>query len=404
MRTCCNNHGRWKMAFSSLALFVGLVTTTTILWSKTSAAHHRRRLRIINQYQDPKTITTIVRDEVKDDATANAVMNIPVYLVGDTRQPSLLSFLTTDLLQRYGTGRTKFIFSGYSHNCNCTAAEPLLDVHTPCLLLARAKYCWAEQLTCMYPQCKTMLLDDEKCEKVHETFDVRQYYTTNWGSEYLPLGPRMDSWESFLRIKQDYSLGSTDGRQFTLLPSSQRKFAFNAIFSQSTNLYRQKLAEIITGSKGEKFTKKHPQYPFFSSMAKEWELRTNSETTEQLHTDDYMRVVLDSVFTLSPSGHNPECFRIFEAIEAGSIPILTKDDLYATHHYKYPDRAHPCKGAMEHWYTAPLVILNTWNDLFPVVEKLLSDPASLDELQSKLRLWYEDYMRTTVSKFEDLFV
>lgn len=375
----------------------------------TAAHRRRRRLRIsYNQYQDPKTIMTIVRHVVKkDDATA--MINIPVYLVGDKRQPSLLSFLTTDLLQRYGTGRTKFIFSGYSQNCNCTTTvddEKYLDINAPCLLLARAKYCHAEQLKCLYPQCKNMLLDDEKCELMHETFDVRQYYTTNWGGDqmgYLPLGPRMDSWESFLRIEQEMTNGANDGQQLTLLPSSQRKYAFNAIFSQSTNLYRQKLAELIL-SKGPKWNKKHPTHPFFNSMAKEWVLRTNSETTEQLHTDDYMRVLLDSKFTLSPSGHNPECFRLFEAIEAGSIPILTKDDLYATHHYKYPNRAHPCKGAMEHWYSAPLVILNTWNDLFPVVEKLLSDPASLDELQIKLRIWYEDYMRMTVSKFEDLFV
>jgi hypothetical protein len=46
-----------------------------------------------------------------------------------------------------------------------------------------------------------------------------------------------------------------------------------------------------------------------------------------MNTDDYMQVVLDSVFTLSPAGHNPECFRLYEAMEAGSIPILTNDDM-----------------------------------------------------------------------------
>jgi len=75
--------------------------------------------------------------------------------------------------------------------------------------------------------------------------------------------------------------------------------AFNAIFSQSTNIERQKLASTIEAGN---YTLK---FPIFSSMAKEWSDDANSPHTEQLNTDEYMHVVLDSVFTLSPAGHNP---------------------------------------------------------------------------------------------------
>ena len=143
-------------------------------------------------------------------------------------------------------------------------------------------------------------------------------------------------------------------------------------------------------------------------MAKEWSDDANSPLTEQLDTNEYMCVVLDSVFTLSPTGHNPECFRMFEAIEAGSIPILTRDDLHGSRHptltRKHRDISHPCANALLHWYGAPIVVLDSWDDLYPTVERLLADPAGLDDLQRRLRHWYDEYMRGAVAKFEDIFL
>jgi hypothetical protein len=67
------------------------------------------------------------------------------------------------------------------------------------------------------------------------------------------------------------------------------------LHSESTNLERQKLASTIEAGN---YTLK---FPIFSSMAKEWSDDANGPLTEQLDTDEYMRVVLDSVFnTLSP--------------------------------------------------------------------------------------------------------
>ena len=37
-------------------------------------------------------------------------------------------------------------------------------------------------------------------------------------------------------------------------------------------------------------------------------------------------LLLDSTFTLCPAGHNPECYRMYEAAEAGSIPIVPLDE------------------------------------------------------------------------------
>lgn len=364
-----------------------LVTTTLILLSKT--ANHQY------EYQDPKTITTFVRDVVNDDAT----VKISVFQVGNKYNPAM-SIFSTDVLQHYGNGKLQFNIAGFSEcNLNCTAGNDLADptplTHLPCL--AVSKYCPHEQLKCAYPQCMTVILNDEFCNRIQEPYDIRQYYTTNANKArgYLPLGPRKDSWDSFQLIKQKAGRGD----QFTILPSSQRKFAFNAIFSQNTHPTRQKLANMII----ETIEESAWPHPIFSVMAKQWSPDTKSNSTEQLNSDDYMQVVLDSAFTLSPAGHNPECFRLYEAIEAGSIPILTKDDMRGVWDH-IGAKEHPCKDAMEHWYTAPLVILDTWDDLFPTVERLLSDPVELDKLQNNLLRWYDDYMHLTMTKFEDLIL
>ena len=90
---------------------------------------------------------------------------------------------------------------------------------------------------------------------------------------------------------------------------------------------------------------------------------------------------------------------MFEAVEAGSIPVLVKDDLYAT---TYAGGA--CLEPLQHWRDAPILVLDSWDDLYPTVERLLGDMAALDKVQRDLRAWYEGYMRKIVRDFEDFLM
>ena len=383
------------------------LAVSSILWRRTGsyATSLPNLAPYYAPYLDPKTAPP--RDA--SDAT-----NVTVYLLRDkidAYNPAT-SVFRTDVLRRYGTGRVRYAIHERAE-CNLECADddhreppPSVVALAPCLAVSRFRVqsqnmlCDQERVRCAYPYCKTMLANDEMCEMANVPFDVRQYYTTHGPQRgYLPLGPRWDSWLSFQKLQEEA------GRdQFVIPPSSERKFAFNAVFSRSTNIERQKLASKI---EVEGPTLK---FPIFSSMAKEWSLHVSSNSTEQLHTDEYMRVVLDSVFTLSPAGHNPECFRIYEAVEAGSIPILTREDMRAHRHPNEKNSMalrhvpHPCANALLHWYGAPIVVLDSWNDLYPTVERLLEDPAGLDDLQRRLCHWYDEYMRMIVAKFEDTFL
>ena len=128
-------------------------------------------------------------------------------------------------------------------------------------------------------------------------------------------------------------------------------------------------------------------------MAKRWTKVANSPKTPQVKTDTVVKVMLDSVFTLAPRGHHPECFRLFEAAEAGTIIILTKADVAGG--------SKGCADALGQWRDAPAVVLSSWSKLFPTVEKLMKDPARLDQMQQEHMAWYERYMRGAVAGLED---
>jgi hypothetical protein len=329
-------------------------------------------------------------------------IDVDVYLLQkhdyNFTQNHALSVFRTDTLRRYGTGRVNYHLhenAKCDYECGGANDAGMLNRTRACLAVTKTTYCDHELLRCAYPQCKTMITNDETCYYANLPFDIRQYLTTDEDVRgYLPLGPRYDSWLSFRRIQHEHG---RDG--FVTPPSSERKFAFNAIFSQSTNPARQDLARMIEVGNATS------NLPIFGSMAREWHPDANSDRTEQLNTDEYMRVVTDSVFTLSPAGHNPECYRLFESIMAGSIPLLARDDLLgSSYNQEGTQFPHPCANPLLHWYGSPIVVLDSWEDLYPTVETLMADPRRLDELQNELRRWYDVYMRMIVAKFEDVFL
>ena len=254
----------------------------------------------------------------------------------------------------------------------------------PCLAVAQHIVgCPYDLLRCSYPSCKTMITNDEMCDISYH--DIRAYYYANYPNKgYLPLGPRLDAWSAFQLMRRS--------PEFFIKPPSTRQYAFNAIFSKSTNTGREHLASIleVESQMG------NSTLPIYTAIAEHF----NRIHRGQLNPQSYMEVLLDSVFTLTPAGHNPECYRMYEAIEAGSIPVFVTGDLYITEQ----NMAHPCRKALQHWYDAPILVLDSWDMLFPTVERLLDDLAALDEIQTKLSIWYDGFLRRVVREFEDFML
>jgi len=125
------------------------------------------------------------------------------------------------------------------------------------------------------------------------------------------------------------------------------------------------------------------------------------ERKENLGTRDYRYILLNSALVLSPSGHNRDCFRIYEALESGAIPIIDRSMLDYAHlgeevcsngdndsfapferleGYYFPSFGYP---------PCPLPSVTDWEkDLVPLLDRL-SAPGILDRLQQETHMWYQ---------------
>jgi hypothetical protein len=78
---------------------------------------------------------------------------------------------------------------------------------------------------------------------------------------------------------------------------------------------------------------------------------------------------------------NPESFRIYEAFEAGSIPVITT--LKHNPSFNFIDNV---LGP-----NAPILILDDWKSAESRMKELSSDPVKLDEFQQRMVIWWRNF-------------
>ena len=102
-----------------------------------------------------------------------------------------------------------------------------------------------------------------------------------------------------------------------------------------------------------------------------------------VNSSQYIQVLGHSQFTLTPTGHNPECFRFWESIHMGSIPVRVLEEEYPTHRCQNSLVSRlgvnqcPTPGStiansvlellQQH---APFIILQQWNELEFTLERM----------------------------------
>jgi len=163
-------------------------------------------------------------------------------------------------------------------------------------------------------------------------------------------------------------------------PSADRPYVFNLIISLSTSHTRQELADIARGL----------NHHSFIHTISEW----NKDFVGYLGPQEYKEKLLHSIFTLSPSGHNVECYRIYEACDAGSIPII--EDVDAHPGVSCKDSLAPFKNS-----NAPFIYLKNWKDLPDLLDQLLQDPEWIFRRQIELLEWNRKFKLAAISDFEN---
>ncbi|CBJ28505.1 conserved unknown protein [Ectocarpus siliculosus] len=137
------------------------------------------------------------------------------------------------------------------------------------------------------------------------------------------------------------------------------------------------------------------------------DLEIYASTAPDLNASQWRDLLLRSRFTVSPGGHNPETFRTFEALEGGSIPIISKSD-YTDPAFHKEIRVEACGTGDAAWNTvaaspfARAVSVDTWEDLPELLDRLHAEPDSfLDRLQADCGAWYDALMNRTYASLLD---
>lgn len=165
----------------------------------------------------------------------------------------------------------------------------------------------------------------------------------------------------------------------SILPAPERRYVFSYM-AALTDATRKKVYDILSTDK------EIPSDKRFIQVSQSWHGSANND--EYVSPAKYQEVMLNSVFAICPKGHSVEQFRIYEAIEAGAIPVMDLKEGYLAQHL-------PAE-----YLTSPMLLLNGWDTVVDEMVKLWKNPSKLRDRQQNLLRWYDNYMRTKVREIE----
>jgi len=199
------------------------------------------------------------------------------------------------------------------------------------------------------------MLDETYAGSYHLYKNFRGVYRNHWSSVFNPAFVRALPYG--YRIDMDRTQETT--------PASRRPYlwGFAGAVTRGT---RATMAAALG--------KVEPHY-FYSSTPRRGHITPPPETEFGLPGLRYQRILLDSIFTPSPMGNvNIECYRTYEALECGSIPIVERR--LGLDYYKELLGPHP------------IPTVRSWPEARALIGGLLRSPERLNALQAECIAWW----------------
>lgn len=209
-------------------------------------------------------------------------------------------------------------------------------------------------------------------------FIFRNYLNPDYSQENLfafPLGYKSGFWDGF-----------DDGRK--LLSQSNNNRKYNWSFAGTA----KKSGRRKTISKLEELTPYHLHDISF------W------DAPESLSTTDYRDLMLDSHFIPSFRGNfNLECYRTYEALEAGAIPIIQKfSHLQDYDLYKFwYGEDHPLISVGDIGFEWPKAECS--HEAYELIKYYTSNQKQLEELRHKNISWWNGYKKHLQEKIQETY-
>ncbi len=114
----------------------------------------------------------------------------------------------------------------------------------------------------------------------------------------------------------------------------------------------------------------------------------------QIKITEYKKILSDSIFVPCPSGWGgalglKDCFRLYETLEAGSIPIIEKDE------HLYFDSFFPQNPLLK--------VSNDWQEVDETINDLLNNPEKLSRHAKEVANWWSKYKENLKQSIKNKF-
>ena len=105
---------------------------------------------------------------------------------------------------------------------------------------------------------------------------------------------------------------------------------------------------------------------------------------KSMDTNDYYKILNNSIFAPIPHGYfHPETYRLYEALEAGCIPIIENP-------FQFFDNFLP---------NNPLLSVNSWEDSSTIIKKYLENKRDIEILRNKINDWWTQHKENLKETF-----
>jgi hypothetical protein len=179
------------------------------------------------------------------------------------------------------------------------------------------------------------------------------------------------------QIPIGYASGYTNGNSSLTLstkPSTERKYISAFIGSYKSD--RKEMCSIFESNFSSTYMK---------DVSNTWDI-----STVQIPPSKIFEIYSDSTFVPVGRGNSSlECFRIYEAIVAGAIPVIVGSMEEVNHTFFYNGSGTP-----------PFLFAPTWNEAVIRCKEYLSSPQELLALQEKNRMWWRTMLSSIQEKIQ----
>lgn len=202
------------------------------------------------------------------------------------------------------------------------------------LLALGDEVCWSAQRNAAWTRVRFLGCDGLGCPPKRPELVLKVYFDAEMdrthGASARAAGITPEVWMPLGIGQTFYALGGRSGPWFARAaehdlppPARQRSLLFSFVGSLESNEAARRRMMAAAGRAAAEAEALFDMRSHLQAIEK-WS-SSYSATDGYATPDKYRALLRDSVFTLVPPGHSPECFRLWEAVLSGSIPILPRN-------------------------------------------------------------------------------